>query len=216
MAQTTVYNLSGEEVSQIELDDTVFNIEPNEAVMHEAVVAHLRNCRQGTSSVKGRSDVRGGGKKPWRQKGTGHARQGSTRSPQWRHGGIVHGPNPRDLHRNVPDKVSKLARRSALSAKLADGELRVVERFAADEVKTRVMVEALGALGRGPEESTLVVLPLNREDRDGARRLYLSCRNIPNVTVCSTENLSAYDIIRNLHVLVDQAAIPRIVEVLRP
>lgn len=216
MAQTAVYNLSGEEVAQIDLDDAIFNIVPNEAVMHEVVVAHLRNCRQGTSSTKGRSDVRGGGRKPWRQKGTGHARQGSTRSPQWRHGGIVFGPTPRDLHRNVPDKVSKLARRSALSAKLADGELRVVDRFAAEAVKTRVMVDALGALGRGVGESTLVVLPLNREDREGARRLYLSCRNIPNVTVCSTENLSAYDIIRNRHVLVDQAAVARIVEVLRP
>jgi large subunit ribosomal protein L4 len=216
VSQATVFNLAGEQVGQVELDDAVFGIKPHQAVMHEVVVTHLRNCRQGTSDTKGRGEIRGGGKKPWRQKGTGHARQGSTRAPHWRHGGIVHGPTPRDLHRETPTKVSKLARRSALSAKLADGELKVVDRFAVDAIKTSAIVQALGALGRLGNGSTLVVLALNREDRAGMSRVYLSCRNIPNLTVCTTENLSAYDLIRNRNILVDQSALPRIVEVLKP
>ena len=216
MAQASVYNLSGDVLSQIDLDDAVFGIEPNIAVMHEAVVTHLRNCRQGTSDTKGRSDVSGGGKKPWRQKGTGHARQGSTRAPHWRHGGVVFGPTPRDLSRALPVKVNKLARRSALSAKLSDGELKVVDRFAVDTVRTRAVVDALSALGRDGKESVLIVLELDRDNALGMERLYLSCRNVPQLTVRTTENLSAYDIIRSRHVLIDQAAISRIVEVLRP
>ena len=216
MPQATVYNIKGTEVGQIELDDLVFGIEPNEGVMHEAVVNYLRNQRQGTSDTKGRGEIRGGGKKPWRQKGTGHARQGSTRAPHWRHGGIVHGPTPRDLHRDLPDKVSKLARRSALSAKLADGEIMVIDQVEMQEIKTRTMAEMLTALGREGQESTLVVLPVNREDREVSHRLYLSARNLPNVTICSAENLSAYDLIRNEHVYLDQGAVARIVEVLHP
>ncbi|HET6383180.1 MAG TPA: 50S ribosomal protein L4 [Armatimonadota bacterium] len=212
MAQASVFNLAGKEVGEVELDDAVFGIAPNEAVMHEAVVAHLRNCRQGTSDTLGRGEVRGGGKKPWRQKGTGHARQGSTRAPHWRHGGVVHGPGPRNLERRLPDKVSKLARRSALSAKLADGELIVVDSITTSEVKTAIMAQALEALGRERKETTLLVLPVNRDDH----AVYLSCRNLPNVTVCTTENLSAYELIRNRHVMLDQQAVSRIVEVLRP
>jgi len=207
--------MSGEEIGEIELDDTVFGVQPNRAVMHEAVVAHLRNRRQGTVSVKGRGEVRGGGRKPWRQKGTGHARQGSTRAPHWRHGGVVHGPGPRDLHRSLPDKVSKLARRSALSAKLLDGELKVVDTVAVAEARTRVMVSALSALGRGDRDSVLVVLPI-QEDRAGIEKVYLSARNLKNVTVCTTENLSAYELLRHRLVFLDQNAIERIVEVLRP
>jgi large subunit ribosomal protein L4 len=216
MPETTLYNMRGEAVGQVELEDAVFGIEPNVAVMHEAVLSHLRNCRQGTVSAKTRTEVSGGGRKPWRQKGTGHARQGSTRATQWRHGGVVHGPRPRHLEWALPGKVSKLARRSALSAKLADGELKVVDLIAVDEIKTAAMAEALKSLGRAERGSTLLVLPLNRDERGPAERVYLSARNLPNVTVCTTENLSAYDLIRNQNIVLDRAAIERIVEVLRP
>ncbi|MBQ1262760.1 MAG: 50S ribosomal protein L4, partial [Oscillospiraceae bacterium] len=157
MPQVKVFDMAGNEVSKMKLSDTVFGIEPNAVVMHEAVVNYLANQRQGTQSTLTRTEVSGGGRKPWRQKGTGHARQGSIRAPQWRHGGIALGPKPRDYRYTLNKKVRKLALLSALSSKVLEKDLIVVDKISFEEIKTKKMVEMLKALG--VEKKALIVMP---------------------------------------------------------
>ena len=157
MPKVTVLDMAGKEVSKIDLSDAVFGIEPNKAVMHDMVKNYLANQRQGTQSALTRAEVSGGGKKPWRQKGTGHARQGSTRAPQWTHGGIVFAPKPRSYRYTLNKKVRRLAMKSALSSKVLDNELIVLDKIAMDEYKTKTIAAMLKAVGS--EKKALIVLP---------------------------------------------------------
>ena len=157
MPKVTVLDMAGKEVSKIDLSDAVFGIEPNKAVMHDMVKNYLANQRQGTQSALTRAEVSGGGKKPWRQKGTGHARQGSTRAPQWTHGGIVFAPKPRSYRYTLNKKVRRLAMKSALSSKVLDNELIVLDKIAMDEYKTKTIAAMLEAVGS--EKKALIVLP---------------------------------------------------------
>ena len=205
MAKTNVYDMSGKVVGEIELSDAVFGIEPNTAVMHEAVKNYLANQRQGTQSTLTRAEVRGGGRKPWRQKGTGRARQGSTRAPQWIHGGIALGPKPRDYGYHMNKKSRQLAIKSALSAKAAAGNIMVIENLDLSEVKTKNFVKFLrdvGATGK-----SLVVTPEVR------RNVVLSARNIPGVRTTISSIISVYDILRADKFIVDKAAVAKIEEV---
>ena len=157
MSTIKVLNMTGAEVGTVELNDGIFGIEPNESVVHEVVKNHLANCRQGTQSALTRAEVSGGGKKPWRQKGTGHARQGSTRAPQWTHGGIVFAPKPRDYGYTVNKKIKRLALKSVLSAKAAEGKIVVVDNIAMDAPKTKEFVAFLNAVHA--EDKAYVVMP---------------------------------------------------------
>ena len=172
--QATIYNLAGKEVEQIDLDDAIFGVTPNHAVIQQAVLRQQANARQGTHDTKTRADVSGGGKKPWRQKGTGRARQGSTRSPQWRHGGVVFGPHPRSYEKDMPRKMRRLAIRGVLSGKLADGQLMIVDSFETLEPRTKSMVNVLKSLNIG-EKKTLIFTT-----GDGAT-LKQAAGNLPHV-----------------------------------
>ena len=205
MAKVNVYNMSGEAVSEIELSSAVFEITPNVSVMHAVVKAYLANQRQGTQSAKTRSEVSGGGRKPWRQKGTGRARQGSIRAVQWKGGGVAFAPKPRDYRQSVNKKVRALAMRSALSAKLANGELVVVDQIALEEYKTKKVVEMLKALN--VERKALIVLP---EKND---YLVKSAANIPGVKTALTNTINVYDILNGGKFVVTVDAIKRIEEV---
>jgi len=205
MAKTNVLDMTGKVVGTIELNDSVFGIEPNTVVMHEDVKNYLANQRQGTQSTLTRAEVSGGGKKPWRQKGTGHARQGSTRAPHWTHGGIAFGPKPRSYRYHLNKKVKKLAIRSALSAKMAAGQLIVVDNINLDQVKTKSMVSFLSAVGA--EGKSLVVTPEVRSN------VVLSARNIPGVQTTIAGIICVYDILKADKFIVDQAAIAKIEEV---
>ena len=202
MAKVNVYNMSGEAVSEIELSSAVFEITPNVSVMHAVVKAYLANQRQGTQSAKTRSEVSGGGRKPWRQKGTGRARQGSIRAVQWKGGGVAFAPKPRDYRQSVNKKVRALAMRSALSAKLANGELVVVDQIALEEYKTKKVVEMLKALN--VERKALIVLP---EKND---YLVKSAANIPGVKTALTNTINVYDILNGGKFVVTVDAIKRI------
>ena len=204
MANTKVYDMNGKAVGEIELNDAVFGIEPNTAVVHEVVKNYLANQRQGTQSTLTRAEVRGGGRKPWRQKGTGRARQGSIRAPQWTHGGIALGPKPRTYRYTVNKKVRKLAMRSALSAKLAEGKLIVIDNLDMGEIKTKSFKSFLGAV---EAEKALVVTPEVR------RNVVLSARNIPGVKTTIASVLSVYDILKADKFIVDKAAVAAIEEV---
>ncbi len=204
--QVVVRSLAGQSVGNVELDDRVFGIEPNRAVLHQAVVAHLANQRQGTSDTRTRAQVSGGGKKPWRQKGTGRARQGSTRAPHWRGGGIVFGPHPRDYHQRLPRKMRRLALRSALSDKVASGQLVVVDRLTIEDGRTKTLVSALNALGLDGR----VVMVLPRAD-DGVRR---SSNNLPKVHVAVPGGLALLDLLNADHVVLSQEAIAPITAML--
>ena len=173
MPKVTVLDMAGKEVSKIDLSDAVFGIEPNKAVMHDMVKNYLANQRQGTQSALTRAEVSGGGKKPWRQKGTGHARQGSTRAPQWTHGGIVFAPKPRSYRYTLNKKVRRLAMKSALSSKVLDNELIVLDKIAMDEYKTKTIAAMLKAVGS--EKKALIVLPEKNE------KVIASAANIPGV-----------------------------------
>ena len=205
MAKTNVYDMSGKVVGEIELNDAVFGIEPNTAVMHEAVKNYLANQRQGTQSTLPRAEVRGGGRKPWRQKGTGRARQGSTRAPQWIHGGIALGPKPRDYGYHMNKKSRQLAIKSALSAKAAAGNIMVIENLDLSEVKTKNFVKFLSDVGATGK--SLVVTPEVR------RNVVLSARNIPGVRTTISSIISVYDILRADKFIVDKAAVAKIEEV---
>ena len=199
MAQVQVYNQEGRKTSKLDLADSVFGIEPNKYAMHLAVVSYLAAQRQGTQSTLTRSEVSGGGAKPWRQKGTGRARQGSTRSPQWTHGGIALGPKPRKYKVNVNKKVKRLAMKSALSSKVAESEMLVVNKIELEEIKAKAVAQMLAKLKTG--KKVLLVLPENNET------IYKSARNIQGVKVATVNTLSVYDILNcnNLVVLKDAA-----------
>jgi large subunit ribosomal protein L4 len=205
MPKAAVLNMAGENVGEIELSDAIFGIEPNTAVMHTVVVNYLANQRQGTQSTLTRAEVSGGGIKPWRQKGTGHARQGSTRAPQWRHGGIALGPKPRDYSYTVNKKVKRLALKSALSSKVKDNELVVLDSLTLDEYKTKAVAEMLSAVKSG--KKALIVLPAVDE------KVVASARNIPGVKTTIVGSLNVYDILNCDTFIVLKDAVTAIEEV---
>ena len=205
MSTVKVLNMAGAEVGTVELNDAIFGIEPNESVVHEVVKNHLANCRQGTQSALTRAEVSGGGKKPWRQKGTGHARQGSTRAPQWTHGGIVFAPKPRSYRYVLNKKVRRLALKSVLSAKAADGQLVVIDSIKQDAIKTadfRKFLDAVKVDGKA-----VVVTPAVDET------IVKSARNLPGVLTTPAAQLNVYDILNAKYLVVDQAALAKIEEV---
>ena len=204
MAKVSVYNMEGNQVGDIELNDAVFGVEVNEHLVHMAVVSQLANNRQGTQSAKTRSEVSGGGRKPWRQKGTGHARQGSTRSPQWTGGGVVFAPKPRDYSVKMNKKEKQLAMKSALSAKLAEDKLVVVDKIELEEVKTSVFAKILANL-KAPK--SLVVT------KDKNDKVVLSANNIPTVKTTATNSLSVYDILKYDKLVLTKDAVAAIEEV---
>ena len=207
MPTVNTYDMTGAKTGTIELNAEIFGIEPNTAVMHTAVVNYLANQRQGTQSTKTRTEVAGGGKKPWRQKGTGHARQGSTRAPQWTHGGIALGPKPRSYSYVIPKKMRRLALKSAFSAKVAAEEMLVLDSFALDEIKTKKVAEMLTALGA--DRKVLIVLPEKNEIA------VKSARNIPGVKTCLVNTLNVYDVLNADAFIVVKDAVAQIEEVYR-
>lgn len=205
MPNIKVLDMTGKEVSDIELSDAVFGIKPNESAMHTMVVNYLANQRQGTQSTLTRTEVRGGGRKPWRQKGTGHARQGSTRSPQWRHGGVALGPKPRSYSYTLNKKVKRLALLSALSSKAQENEVVVVDSITVDGYKTKTIVNMLKALG--VEGKALIVL----DGVDG--QVIKSAANIPGVKTTQVNTLNVYDILNYDKFIVVKNAVAKIEEV---
>lgn len=205
MPTVPVMDMAGKEIETMELSEAIFGIEPNKPVMHDVVVNHLANLRQGTQSAKTRAEVSGGGKKPWRQKGTGHARQGSTRSPQWRHGGIVFAPKPRDYRYTLNKKVRRLAMKSALSSKVLDNGMIVLDKLELEDYKTKAVVQILEALGS--DRKALIVLPAPDE------KIIASAANIPGVKTTLVNTLNVYDILDADKFIVVKDAVSRIEEV---
>jgi large subunit ribosomal protein L4 len=204
--EVPVRSLAGQSVGSVELDDRVFGIEPNRAVLHQAVVAQLANQRQGTADTLTRAEVSGGGKKPWRQKGTGRARQGSTRAPHWKGGGIVFGPHPRDYHQRLPRKMRRLALRSVLSDKVASGQVVVVDHITVDDGRTKSLLAILATLGLAGK----VVMVLPQADL-GVRR---AANNLQAVHVVIPGGLALLDLMRAEHLVLSQEAIAPITEML--
>lgn len=204
MAQVAVYNIEGKEVDKLELNDAVFGVEINEHLVHQAVVAQLANKRQGTQSAKTRSEVRGGGRKPWRQKGTGHARQGSTRSPQWTGGGVVFAPKPRDYSKKLNKKEVAGALKSVLTSKVNEEKFIVLDELKLDEIKTKKFVEVLDNL----EVAKALVVT-----KDNDKNVMLSARNIPNVKTSLTNTINVYDILKYDTVVITKDAVVAIEEV---
>ena len=204
MPKANVYNMAGKQVGEIDLSDAIFGIEPNESVVHDVVKNHLANCRQGTQSALTRAEVSGGGKKPYRQKGTGRARQGSTRAPQWTHGGIVFAPKPRSYRYTLNKKVKRLALKSVLSAKAAEGNVLVVDDMTLPEVKTKNVAAFLSAVG-----ASKVLMVTNEVNENVVK----SARNIPGVVTTTAKILSVYDIVNAGKFIVDKAALAVIEEV---
>ena len=202
---TKVLNMAGNQVGEVELNAAIFGIEPNMHVVHEVVKNHLANCRQGTQSALTRAEVSGGGKKPWRQKGTGHARQGSTRAPQWTHGGIVFAPKPRSYSYVLNKKVKRLALKSVLSAKAAEDKVIVVDSIAMGEIKTKAFKGFLDAVNC--DGKAVVVTPEVNET------VVKSARNIPGVLTTTARMLNVYDIVNAKYLVIDQAALATIEEV---
>ena len=205
MPKVTIYDMTGKELGTRDLAEAVFGIEPNQAVLHAAVKNYLANQRQGTQSTLTRSEVSGGGRKPWKQKGTGHARQGSTRSPQWTHGGIALGPKPRDYGYTINKKARQLAIKSALSSKVADNELVLVDKITLDSYKTKDVVKMLAALGA--DKKALIVLPEVDE------KFIKSAANIPGVKTAVVGSLSTYDILNCNKFIVAAGAVDKLEEV---
>ncbi|MHB1626827.1 MAG: 50S ribosomal protein L4 [Bacilli bacterium] len=205
MAKVPVYNLQGEAVGEIELSDSVWNTPVNQHAMFEVVQSQLASRRAGTHKVKGRSEVRGGGRKPWRQKGTGRARQGSIRSPQWVGGGTVHGPTPRSYAYALPKKIRRMALRSALTTKVHDGLILVLDRLAVQEAKTKVMAAALKALG--VSSKALLVDAVQDEN------VYRSLRNIPGMSYSAADALNVYDVLAYERLVITAAGVARVEEV---
>jgi large subunit ribosomal protein L4 len=204
VAEVEVRTSAGAAAGTVELDDAIFGIEPNVAVLHQVVTAQLAAARAGTQSTKTRAEVRGGGKKPWRQKGTGRARQGSSRSPQWTGGGVALGPKPRSYRQKTPKKMVQLALRSALSDRAREGRVAVVEAWDFDEPKTRLAREALGALGW--EGKVLVVVGPHEE------AVIKSFRNLPDVQLLLANELNAYDVLCNDWVVFTRATLPSVTD----
>ena len=205
MPTVSVYDMTGKETGKMELSDAIFGIEPNKAVMHSAVVNYLANQRQGTQSTLTRAEVSGGGKKPWRQKGTGNARQGSTRSPQWTHGGIAFGPKPRSYRYAIPKKMRRLALKSAFSDKVATGDMIVLDALTLEEIKTKTVAAMLKALGA--EKKVMIVLPEKDET------VLKSARNIPGVNVTLVNTLNTYEVLNADKFIVLKDAVTKIEEV---
>ena len=204
MATVSVYNMEGNEVGTIDLNDAVFGVEVNEHLVHMAVVAQLANKRQGTQKAKTRSEVSGGGRKPWRQKGTGHARQGSTRAPQWTGGGVVFAPTPRDYTIRLNKKEKRLALKSALTSRVLENKLIVVDELKFDEVKTKNFANVMNNL-----KASKALVVLNENDAN----VVLSARNIPTVKTALTNTINVFDILKYNTVIVTKAAVAAIEEV---
>ena len=204
MANVSVFNMEGNEVGTMELNDAIFGAKVNEHLVHLAVVSQLANKRQGTQKAKTRSEVSGGGRKPWRQKGTGHARQGSTRAPQWTGGGIVFAPKPRDYSFKMNKKEKKLALLSALTSKVADNKIVVLDEFKLDEIKTKKFAEVMNNL---KVSKALVVLEGENKN------VVLSGRNIPTVKVSATNEINTYDVLKYDTLVVTKAAVEKLQEV---
>lgn len=205
MPKVTVYDMAGKQVGELELSDAIFGIEPNKTVMHAAVVNYLANQRQGTQSTLTRTEVSGGGRKPWKQKGTGHARQGSIRAPQWRHGGVALGPKPRSYRYELNKKVKRLALKSALSSKLLENGLVVVDSIQMEEYKTKTVVAMLKALGA--EKKALIVLPQVDE------KFLKSSGNIPGVKNALVNTLNVYDVLNCDKFVISKEAVAKLEEV---
>ena len=204
MANVSVYNMEGKEVGSIELNDSVFGVEINEHLVHMAVVQQLANNRQGTQKAKTRSEVSGGGRKPWRQKGTGHARQGSTRAPQWTHGGVVFAPTPRDYSFKLNKKEKRAALKSALSSRVAENKLIVVDELKFDAIKTKDFAKVMSNLN---VETALVVLASNDKN------VVMSAKNIPTVKTSQVGTINVYDILKYNTVVATKAAVEQMQEV---
>ncbi len=205
MANVSVYNMEGKEVGTMELNDAIFGVEVNEHLVHMAVVQQLANNRQGTQKAKTRSEVSGGGRKPWRQKGTGHARQGSTRSPQWTGGGVVFAPVPRDYSFKLNKKEKRAALKSALTDKLANEKLVVVDKLAFDEIKTKNFVAVMSNL----KVDTKALVVLNENDAN----VVMSAKNVPSVKTALTNTINVYDILNADKLVLTQDAVKTIEEV---
>ncbi len=205
MATVNVFDMAGKKVGEMNLSDAIFGIEPNKAVMHAAVVNYLANQRQGTQSTKTRTEVSGGGKKPWRQKGTGNARQGSTRAPQWTHGGVALGPKPRDYSYSLNKKVKRLALLSALSSKAAANEVMVLDTFAIDGFSTKTVANMLKALEA--EGKAMILLESNEKN------LINSARNIPGVKTAQVNTLNVYDLLNCGKFIIVKGAVEKLEEV---
>lgn len=205
MPMVSVLDMAGKQVSEIQLNDAVFGIEPNKSALHIMVRSYLANQRQGTQSTLTRAEVSGGGRKPWKQKGTGHARQGSTRSPQWTHGGIAHGPKPREYGISVNKKVRKLAMQSALSSKVLENKLIVLDSLDLSAIKTKEMAKVFNSVDAG--KKAMIVLP---EKNDV---VYKSARNIPGTTIALINTMNVYDILNATAVVVLKDAVAKIEEV---
>ena len=205
MSMIKVLNMAGNQVGEVELNASIFGIEPNMHVVHEVVKNHLANCRQGTQSALTRAEISGGGKKPWRQKGTGHARQGSTRAPQWTHGGVAFAPKPRSYSYVLNKKVKRLALKSVLSAKAAAGNIIVVDSINMDSIKTKAFRGFLDAVKC--DGKAVVITPEVNEN------VVKSARNIPGVLTTTAKILSVYDLVNAKYLVIDQAALATIEEV---
>lgn len=205
MPKVDVYDLKGKKVSDIELAENVFGIEPNENIVHSVLINYLANQRQGTQSTKTRAEVSGGGKKPWRQKGTGRARQGSTRSPQWVKGGIALGPKPRSYRYTVNKKERRLAIKSILSSKVLEKELTVVDKLEVKEIKTKTMVKVLADLKT--EGKTLIVLPENNKN------VLMSSRNIEGVKTITANNINVFDLLKYTNLILSVDTVKKLEEV---
>ncbi|ABK61736.1 MULTISPECIES: 50S ribosomal protein L4 [Clostridium] len=204
MPTVDLYNIEGQKVGDLQLAETVFAVEVNEDVLHQVVVAQLANKRQGNQSAKTRAEVSGGGKKPWRQKGTGRARQGSIRAPQWIHGGVVFAPKPRDYKMSIPKSMRRVAMKSALTSKVNENELVVLESLELDAPKTKEMVKMINAFeGKKP----LIVVPESNEV------IYKSVRNIEGATVVPVNNINVYDILKHDKFIITKEAVSKIEEV---
>ena len=204
MAKAGLYNITGKKVGDFDLNDAIFGVEPNVAVMHAAVKNHLANCRQGTQSALTRAEVSGGGRKPWRQKGTGRARQGSTRAPQWTHGGIAFAPKPRDYSYEINKKTKRLALKSALSVKAGEEEIYVIDELKLDEIKTKSIVKML-------EEMKVANALLVTAESDNV--IYRSARNIEGVKVIPLNNISTYDLLKYDSLVIAKDAVEKLEEV---
>lgn len=204
MPTVNVLDMDGKNVSKLDLSESIFGIKPNKVVMHMAVVNYLANQRQGTQSTLTRSEVRGGGRKPWRQKGTGRARQGSIRAPQWRHGGVALGPKPRDYSYSLNKKVKRLALKSALSSRVASNDFIVLDKLSFDEYKTKLMVQMLDKLGA--DKRTLIVMaePDNKIKKNAA--------NIPGITTTLVNTINVYDILNHDKLIIVKDAVNKIEE----
>ena len=204
MANLSVYNMEGKEVGKLDLNDAVFGVEVNEHLVHMAVLQQLANNRQGTQKAKTRSEVRGGGRKPWRQKGTGHARQGSTRAPQWTGGGVVFAPVPRDYSFKINKKEKRAALKSALTSRVQENKLIVVDELKLDEIKTKKFAEVMKNLN---VDKALVVI------NDNDQNIVMSAKNIPTVKVAQTNTINVFDILKYSTVVVTKDAVATIEEV---